>query len=224
MKRMTLQGLSVGHRGRAVLRGIDLVIEEGESCFLAGPNGAGKTTLIRTICGILKPVSGFTEHTFNRIAYVPQVRILDRQFPLTVREAASLGLSSDTVQGRLLRFFAMGRSNLQPNRQNIETYLELVGLGLKADRLIRECSGGELQRMLIARALIREPDLVALDEPMSFLDESGRRDILGLLTALNRTKGLTVILSGHDRGLSEEFRTMIRIDGETVLKSRSKKR
>ncbi|MCT7357115.1 ABC transporter ATP-binding protein, partial [Streptomyces sp. 15-116A] len=212
---LATRGLAVGYRtrasrssrgrgaGRAVLSGLDLEARAGELTVLLGPNGAGKSTLLRTLCGLLPPLDGririggadLAETSPAALARRLAVVLTDRVDPglLSVRELAGLGRHPHTgFTGRLTA----------ADHTAVSWALNAVGAGHLSDRPTAELSDGERQRVLTARALAQEPDVVLLDEPTAFLDVPSRVALTVLLRDLARDKGLTVVVSTHDLELA----------------------
>jgi ABC-type Mn2+/Zn2+ transport system ATPase subunit len=191
-----IRGADCGYPGRgAVLRGADLVIGPGGFVGAVGPSGSGKTTLIRALTGQCRLLAGsvrvFGEpvrrgRPCRQVGYVPQVGTVDPAFPITVEQVATQGLG--------------GRPPPWPDRRQraiVAALLDRLGLSGLARRPIGELSGGELQRTFLARALVRRPRLLLLDEPTSGVDLKTRHDILHLLADLN-ADGITILLTTHD--------------------------
>jgi zinc transport system ATP-binding protein len=153
---------------------------------LAGPNGGGKSTLIRLIAGLLKPESGRIERR-QTIAYVPQVPAFDTSFPLTVREVVLMG----TLEAAIRPFAHYKAKQKQVASQAISK----VGLTDFENRGIGQLSGGQLRRVMIARALASAADVIALDEPDANLDIDAARELYALLHTLKAEK--TIILASH---------------------------
>ncbi len=196
------RGLSVAYDGRTVLSGVDFDLEAGELVALVGPNGAGKTTMLRALAGALAPASGSVElddvpvgdygaaDLARRIARTDQTPRADWAF--TVRETVSMGRFSHRGW-----FSPLGDAD----RDRIDEVLSRCGLDSFRERLITELSGGELQRVMIARALAQEPDVLLLDEPVSQLDVKHQLSIMDLLRAL-ADGGIAVAASLHDLNLA----------------------
>jgi ABC-type Mn2+/Zn2+ transport system ATPase subunit len=188
--------VSCGYDNRAVLREIDLTIDEGAFVGIVGPSGAGKTTLLRAIVGAVPRVSG--ELTFDGrpvgrggtpgVGWVPQLETVDWNFPATVGEVVLMGRWSE----RPWRAWA-SREDLAA----VDALLERLGIGGLGRRHIRELSGGQQQRVFLARAMIGEPRLLLLDEPTSGVDLKTRDDILHLLADLNG-EGMTIVMTTHE--------------------------
>jgi zinc transport system ATP-binding protein len=165
--------------GRAILQGIDIDIAKGEILTLIGPNGAGKTTLVRVLLGLETPDQG----TIRRkpglvVGYVPQSFDVDRAIPLTVE-----------------RFVQLGR---RAEEEEIGRVLADVGAGKLGDRQLSELSGGELQRVVLARALVGSPAILVLDEPVRGVDHAGEAELYTLIGQLRSERGFGVLLVSHD--------------------------
>ncbi len=162
-----------------VLQDINLRLKPGELTTLIGPNGAGKTTLIKVLLKLLKPTQGRVEHHKRLIlGYVPQKPFFSSILPLTVK-----------------RFLALPGQSLSPS---VRTYIEMVGISPLENRFIYELSGGQLQRVLLARALVHSPNFLILDEPVQGLDVLGQEAFYEILTSLKTTYGMGILLISHD--------------------------
>lgn len=193
---LRLQGLGVAYPGRSVLSGIDLTVEAGEFVGVIGPNGAGKTTLFRVILGLVQPAAGEVllagEHVrrgSRRVGYVPQHFSVDSGAPLRSRDLVALGLD-----GERWGFALPSRER----RRKVDAMLERVGALDYADAPIGALSGGEQQRLLVALALLTEPRLLLLDEPLSNLDIRSAHAIVQLVRDLSREQSIGVLLVAHD--------------------------
>jgi len=180
--------------GSTVLQSVTLEVECGDFLAVIGPNGGGKTTLLKIILGLYRPDHGsirvLGEHPANaarKIGYVPQDTAINRSFPVTVFDVASMGRIRR--EGFTLRVSDAGR-------EIVETMLGKVGMRDFRDRRIGELSGGQLQRVLIARALTVEPDMLILDEPTANIDLEGQEKIYSILREIN--EHITVIVASHD--------------------------
>jgi len=190
-----IDSLSVYYGQTPAITDVCLDVEDGEYLGIIGPNGGGKSTLLKAILGLVPTASGTVQLYGNRlekcralVGYVPQFAVLDKRFPITLLEVV---LTGRLKQG-LSPFFRFTEKDKEIGCE----LLERVGIGSLADRQISELSGGEFQKMLIARALAVNPRLLLLDEPTASVDASSRDQIYGLLEELN--KNMTIILVTHD--------------------------
>lgn len=164
---------------RQLLQNISLQLEPGEILTIIGPNGAGKTTLIRVALGLMKPTSGaVTRKPGINIGYMPQRLHLDPTFPLTVK-----------------RFLSMGG---RKQRNKIVPLLQEVGAEQVIESQMQNLSGGELQRVILARALMRDPDLLVLDEPVQGVDVHGQMELYQLITRIRDQHQCAVMMVSHD--------------------------
>jgi zinc transport system ATP-binding protein len=164
---------------RAILQGVDIDVGEREIVTLIGPNGAGKTTLVRMLLGLVAPDRGTISRRAGLVVgYVPQRFEVDRAIPLTVE-----------------RFVKLGRS-AEPDE--VSTVLADVGAAKLAERQLVQLSGGELQRVMLARALIGSPQVLFLDEPVRGVDYTGEAELYTLIGRLRSERGLGVLLVSHD--------------------------
>lgn len=192
-------GLTVAIAGRPVLRGVDLVVREGEFVALMGANGSGKSTLVRALTGLL-PVTGGSVRLFDtdiasfrhreRIGFVPQRATAAGGVPASVREVVG--------SGRLTRRRPL-RLPGRDDRRAVDDALAVVGLADRAHHGVSTLSGGQQQRVLIARALVGEPDLFFLDEPTAGVDLPSQRALAEALGTLS-ARGATVVLVAHELG------------------------
>ena len=177
--------LNVTIAGRTILHDVDLGIAPGEIVTVIGPNGAGKTTLIRLLLGLQRATGGrvFVRPGL-RIGYMPQRLQIEEILPLTVRRF--LGLAG--------RF----------PRARVEATLKEVGAGALIDQPIQKISGGEMQRVLLARAVLRQPDLLVLDEPAQGVDVAGQGELYRLIARIRDRHGCAVLMVSHDLHLVME--------------------
>ena len=190
-----VRDLSAGYNGHAALDTVTFTVEQGCLAGLVGPNGSGKSTLLRVILGLHKPWRGEVRivgregsGARGRIGYMPQSELVDWSFPVTALDVVLMGR-----YGRL----GLVRRPGPRDRQEAMAALERVRLADLSQRLIGELSGGEQRRMLIARALAQDADLVLLDEPLAGLDATAQHDLLALLNDL-RHEDKTLFVATHD--------------------------
>lgn len=179
----------------AIIHNANLTIAQGEFFAFIGPNGGGKTTLVKVILGLVAPSSGqalvFGEPAgrhLRHISYVPQFATCRRDFPMTVKRMVGLALQNVPS--------APGLGSASDDHHRICEALERVGLSGEAQQTLGQLSGGQLQRALIARALVRDPRLLILDEPTASVDPGGETSLLKLFEELSRH--MTIVMVSHD--------------------------
>ncbi|MDD2734943.1 MAG: metal ABC transporter ATP-binding protein [Desulfuromonadaceae bacterium] len=211
--------LSCSYREGKVLEDISFQVARGDYVGIVGPNGSGKSTLIKALLGLVtisngsaslfgSPLSGFRD--WHKIGYLPQsLHLVNPVFPATVHETVGLGLLS------LKRF---------PKRLNradtgkIDIILDDLGISDLKYKLIGELSGGQLQRVLLARAIVNDPELLVLDEPTAALDPETRGRFYAMIADINRTRGVTVLLVTHDSGaIGEHASKMLYLDKKLLF-------
>lgn len=208
-----VQGVSFAYESLPVLENVDLEVQRGEFIGLVGPNGGGKSTLLKLILGLLEPragrirVLGRPPREARRVmGYVPQHSAFPRDFPISVADTVALG--------RLGLGFRMGgfraEERLAAARAMAQTEVTEF-----AQRRLSTLSGGQLQRVLIARALASEPTLLLLDEPTANIDQRVETDIFDLLRELART--LTIVVVSHDIGFISQYVSLIACLNRTLL-------
>ncbi|MBI4258821.1 MAG: metal ABC transporter ATP-binding protein [Thaumarchaeota archaeon] len=207
-----LKDVDVAFGSIHVLEDITLTVEEKDFLGLLGPNGAGKTTLLKVVAGLLRPYHG-TVKLFGEdiakstlrskimIGYVPQrITLQSQNFPTTVYEIVATGrISRENTFKRLT----------EEDHQKIEDALRFVGLYELKSRMAGELSGGQLQRIFIARALAGEPSLLIMDEPTSGIDIGSQVAFHSLLDRLNKEQGLTIMMTSHDIGAMSHMCTKV---------------
>ena len=176
---VSARGLAFSRHGRPILSGIDLDVRQGEIVTLIGPNGAGKTTLVKLVLGIEAPDAGTVSMPpTTRIGYVPQRFEVQRAIPMTVAHFLALGHGAEPAA--------------------VAAALKDVGAERTANQQLSQLSGGETQRVLIARALLRNPNLLVLDEPARGVDYVGEADLYDLISRIRDERKLGVLLISHD--------------------------
>ncbi|MFH0756589.1 MAG: ATP-binding cassette domain-containing protein [Bacteroidota bacterium] len=193
MKRPLIQirNLDAGYQGNVVLSNVSLSVMEHDFIGIIGPNGGGKTTLLKILTGIMKPLKGEVSYFIQRseIGYLPQGNQVDAQFPITVKEVVASGLDYR---------IGLKRQSGDAQKKQLEHILGKVGLENLQARSIGELSGGELQRTMVARAIVSSPRLLILDEPDTHVDNRFEMELYGLLRDLNES--MTILLVSHDIG------------------------
>ena len=196
MSVVATKNLSVRFGGNMVLQNINLRIERGEIVTIVGPNGSGKSTLLRILIGALAPTSGRVEGASRQIiGYVPQRLNIDVTLPMTV-----------------YRFLSLPR---RQRRDDMETALQQAWLSGLGRQPLSTLSGGQFQRVLLARALIEKPDLLLLDEATQGLDYSGSADFYRQIEQVRQTLGCAVLMVSH------ELHTVMRTSDRVICLNRS---
>lgn len=175
--RVTGASLRIGER--SILQQVDLQVAPGEIVTVIGPNGAGKTSLVRLVLGLQQPDSGnIYRRPQLRIGYMPQRLHIERSLPLTVWRFMQLAMPKE--------------------ESRIQASLELADVGHLARSPMHGLSGGETQRVLLARALLRDPDLLVLDEPVQGVDVAGQSRLYQLIARIRNQRGCGVLMVSHD--------------------------
>lgn len=184
-----IQDICAGYDGNILLRDVSLKIYERDFLGIAGPNGGGKTTLVKCILGLLKPVSGcivFPDREVkNRTGYMPQINQIDRKFPILAREVIESGL------------MAAKNKSKSEKKEKVRVIIKEMDIENIAEKAIGKLSGGQLQRVLLARAIVNDPKLLILDEPSSYVDKPFETHFYQLLRTINN-KDTAIVLVSHD--------------------------
>ena len=162
-----------------LVEGVSIEVSEGEIVSIIGPNGAGKTSLLKLLLGLIKPERGSIERRPGlRIGYLPQKTSIDTVLPLSVERMMTLTEAF--------------------SRKEVEKALAETGVAFLIDEPVQTLSGGEFQRMMLARALLRNPELLVLDEPAQGVDHLGEAELYGLIGRLREERGCGVLMVSHD--------------------------
>lgn len=193
---VSIENLWIIRGEHAVLEDINLNLEPADFLGLIGPNGGGKSTLLKVMLGLIKPDKGRIrifglepEGARGRVGYLPQKTIFDQNFPIKVLEVVQMGRFSRT--GLFRRYGSA-------DRNAAFRALEAVGMEDRSDREIGALSGGEQQRVFVARSLVSDPELLLLDEPTAGVDSSQQTEFYELLCHLNQDMGIAIVLVSHD--------------------------
>ncbi len=211
-----LNNVDVVLSGNVILHDINFEINHGEYVGLIGRNGSGKTTLMKTVLGILPAAKGDVElfggpvrpEALERIGYVPQLRSIEHEFPATVRDVVAMGLYIKKNANKTPGMDVQEKIQLALHKVQMEEYL---------NRPIGHLSGGEQQKVLLAQALVRDPEIMLLDEPTSALDFVMVRGFLSLLTTLNKTYNITLLVIQHNLEILRPFCSRLLMLKKTIL-------
>lgn len=204
MAQIICRDLAIGYEGKTVVQNINLSVKKGDYLCVIGENGAGKSTFMKTLLGLLSPVSGKIEFhdglKKNEIGYLPQQTEVQKDFPASVREIVLSG--------------CQGRCGLRPfyntqEKKLAEDAMERMQITDLARRCYRELSGGQQQRVLLARALCATQKMLLVDEPVSGLDPKATAQMYELLEELNEIDGITIIMISHDIAATMKYASHI---------------
>ncbi len=192
MALIACENLSIGYDNRFVAKDINFLVNKGDYLCILGENGAGKSTLMKTVLGLIKPISGkiFTGDALlaNEIGYLPQQNIIQKDFPASVYEIV---ISGNLNKHKFLPFY------IKKDKERAEKNMEKMGILSLKNKSYRELSGGQQQRVLLARALCATTDLILLDEPVSGLDPAATETMYKVFEELNN-EGISIIMISHD--------------------------
>jgi len=199
-KIVELKSVFAGYNDEVILKDVSLEICDDDFIGIIGPNGGGKTTLLNVILGLIKPFKGNIEFynnekgTNNKIGYLPQTNKIDKKFPITVSDVVLSGL----LYGN--DFF--GRYSKSQKQKATET-LQRIGICDLKEMTIGELSGGQMQKVLLARAIVSSPRLLILDEPNTFVDNQFEGELYEILRQLNEE--MAVVMVSHDVGTISSY-------------------
>ncbi|MBM3934142.1 MAG: metal ABC transporter ATP-binding protein [SAR202 cluster bacterium] len=215
---LKLNGVWYGYGAVPVVEDVSFTVQRGEFMAVLGPNGSGKSTLLKLALGLVAPQCGSVElfgsppsklRAVGRVGYVPQkVDSLRSQFPSAVEEIVSQGL----YRG----FDPMGIFR-RPGGPTVTEALETAGLTAIRSHRISSLSVGQQQRVLFARALVRDPEILVLDEPVAGIDAAGQERFYALLRRLNRDKGMSIVMVSHDIGAVMREATTVACINRTIV-------
>ncbi len=203
---LEVKNLNVKYEQTEALQNVSFAIERGDFVGLAGPNGGGKTTLAKTVLGLINEYSGEiyffgkkqkNSDYFKKVGYLPQKQSsINQLFPVSVGEIVLLGLLS---QKTMPKFFT------HTDKKLINTTLSKLGILELKNKMFSELSGGQQQKVLLARALASNPEILILDEPSTALDPASREDFFKIIQTLNQEFKTTIILITHDTGYIGQY-------------------
>lgn len=196
-KLLEIKNLSAGYDNQVVLENVSLNILANDFIGVIGPNGGGKTTLIKTILGLVKPISGEMNLLISKtnIGYLPQVNQIDKRFPISVIDVVRSG-KADTA------LFSSFHKNKE-EKEKAESLIWEMGITSIRNKSIGELSGGQMQRVFLCRALMNEPELLILDEPSTYVDNNFEGELYVKLKELNNR--MAILLISHDVGTISFF-------------------
>ena len=192
MTLIELKNLSLGYDNHIVLKNINMTIEENDFICIVGPNGSGKSTLVKGILGLIKPFKGkviYNNLKQNFIGYMPQETRVDSNFPASVYEIV---LSGTLNRLGLKSFYTKKEKEIANNN------LKILGIEKLKDKNFCDLSGGQRQKVLLARSLCATSKLLILDEPSNNLDTKSKKELYKLIVDLNKNHNITIIIITHD--------------------------
>ena len=211
MAALLVENLSIGYENNPVLTNLSFSVEKGDYLAIVGENGAGKSTLIKTLLGLLKPISGKIEFhdelNKKEIGYLPQQTVVQKDFPASIYEVVLSGFISKMG---LRPFYSKEEKAIA--KDNIEK----MGLSNLLNRSYKELSGGQQQRVLLARALCATSKLLLLDEPTAGLDPKVTSEMYDLIEKLNN-EGITIIMISHDISAAIKYANKILHIGSEIF-------
>lgn len=210
-KLVEVRNLDAGYDNNTVLSDINLSIYENDFIGIIGPNGGGKTTLLKVLLGLIKSFRGeviFNDNAEDKknrpsIGYLPQLNDTDKKFPITVKDVVLSGL----LPARNLLY-----KYTKADKEKVTEIVENMGMTGKMNAPIGELSGGQLQRVFLARAIVSSPSILILDEPSTFVDSRFENELYGFLPGLNEK--MAILLVSHDLGIiSGYIKTIACVNG-----------
>ncbi|QTA38108.1 metal ABC transporter ATP-binding protein [Thermosipho ferrireducens] len=195
--------LSYKVNGVEILKNVSFIINKGEFVGLIGPNGAGKSTLAKIIIGQIKNFKGHVEVN-GTIGYLPQIQTINREVPILAIELVQMGA------------YRKYKRKLSFSYKKATELMKRVGLDSHINQLVSSMSGGELQRLSLARALLSEPDILILDEPEAGVDQMGKAQFYTLIDEIRKEHNITIIMISHDIGMVFEKCTTVMCLNKTL--------
>lgn len=212
MAQIICRDLTIGYEGKTVVQNINLSVKKGDYLCVIGENGAGKSTFMKTLLGLLSPVSGKIEFhdglKKNEIGYLPQQTEVQKDFPASVREIVLSGCQN---QLGLRPFYN------RKEKSYAEAILNKLQITDLAEQCYRELSGGQKQRVLLARALCATKKMLLLDEPVAGLDPKAAKEMYYLIQKINREENITVIMISHDIQIAVNYASHVMKIGPNIF-------
>ena len=206
MKQIEIKSLKFGYNENLILKGVNLDLDQGDFAVISGENGSGKSTLIKLILGELKKDHGSIKlfgidmedfKNFDKIGYVPQVNeAIKVAFPVSAREYVGLNLYKE---------FSIFKTITKKSKSKIENTFSTLKIKDLIDRPVNTLSGGQAQRVMIARAMVNNPDILILDEPTVGIDQKSKEDFLDLLVHLNTHHGISILMITHEMDILGDY-------------------
>lgn len=206
MKQIEIKNLKFGYNENQILKNVNLNLDEGDFAVISGKNGSGKSTLIKLILGELKKDEGTIKlfgidmedfKNFDKIGYVPQVNeAIKVAFPVSAREYVGLNLYKE---------FSIFNTITKKSKSKIENTFSTLKIEDLIDRPFNKLSGGQAQRVMIARALVNNPDILILDEPTVGIDQKSKENFLDLLVHLNTHHNISILMITHEMEILGDY-------------------
>lgn len=206
MKQIEIKNLKFGYNENQILKNVNLSLDEGDFAVISGKNGSGKSTLIKLILGELKKDEGTIKlfgidmedfKNFDKIGYVPQVNeAIKVAFPVSAREYVGLNLYKE---------FSIFNTIIKKSKSKIENTFSTLKIKDLIDRPFNKLSGGQAQRVMIARALVNNPDILILDEPTVGIDQKSKENFLDLLVYLNTNHNISILMITHEMDILGDY-------------------
>ncbi len=206
MKQIEIKNLKFGYNENLILKGVNLDLDQGDFAVISGENGSGKSTLIKLILGELKKDHGSIKlfgidmedfKNFDKIGYVPQVNeAIKVAFPVSAREYVGLNLYKE---------FSIFNTITKKSKSKIENTFSTLKIKDLIDRPVNTLSGGQAQRVMIARAMVNNPDILILDEPTVGIDQKSKEDFLNLIVHLNTHHGISILMITHEMEILGDY-------------------
>ena len=212
---ITIEHLTAGYDNRPQVIDVNLSVKECDFIGIVGPNGGGKTTLLKAMLKLIQPMEGSVRYWHNgveteniSIGYLPQYNNIDREFPILVEEVVLQGLNSQ--KGLFSRF-------TRQHHDKVAEALDRLHIADLAKRHIKALSGGQLQRVLLARAIVSEPDVLVLDEPNTYIDRQSEDMMVEMVSEMAKTRAV-VMVNHNVPELERIAKTIVEVDEKVTVR------